>query len=887
MDAKLSSKQQLIPKQRNSAIDSRSKSPMKTEPANPIKKRSSIKQDIVKRSSMSNIVQPIYPDNKNTKRIKFSFKKTNDVMANITKIEAREYIREPLDVYLEYLNNDQISTITSEHIYLFQLYKIAKHFDDFDLIKQIIEYINENINIETLPLFILEIINFNNNYTKTFDESFQEMDEEWKGALTNIVNYITPQNAKEVGNAIKDELDLFIMETENLSCRKIDFFMYFLEKIPAIGEKTKVLMMTVFLRHYGRLNSDFNLIVDKYLGRDFVNKNKDVIKEIYGDTPEKPSVRNNFIEGDSIIYKNLMNKTEAKYKIKLAQIEDTMKTQFLEMSRRLDECRAYNEELVQKNLTSEKEIVSLKYNVNNLNRQRGLGPLGKDDNIKSGSELINDLRIDLEQMKNEIVQNSEKVEMLEKERDVLLDANETLTKKLKKNKKNNENLKSIFDELEETIKKNNDETKGTFEENCKEISNFIKLLSNADDNFGNMSKELETIKSYLQKEFSEHENTKKSNNILRLLNSQMEDRIKSVGSGLTPTPQTLGVSKTGGRATASSGVSKLGAKPGTHNVVKKHKSMGFSLKKTYNHSSQQINCVTNISYGTTEIIAAGGTDNLIKLYNLEYWDVIASLSGHRDFISSMIFLNEFQPLLITGSADRTIKIWKLSNNSCIQNIIAHAGPIFCLMYLGKSLFVSGSADHFIKIWNVDNGACFKKIQCHTDNVTSLATFSSMRKNFIASGSWDATIKIWDYEGEDDSISTLVGHESNVNCLLYLENWDKELLVSGSKDKNIKLWNVLKGEVIRTSKGHEGEVTSMLNLTSVEISMIVSGSEDKSLRIWYLASGDCISIVKTDHAFGIKMMLRVDLKRKDNTTPQKDDNILTIGNDIVIKLWQLE
>ena len=860
------------------------RSPWKTDPnSNPIVKRASalIKQDLTKSQSGLGNTQYL-----KSKKIKFAFSKNNDVMSELATKAPRKFDREPLDVYLEYINNKEIETITSDHIHIFELFKLAKHFQDNEIQEQILDYVNENINVDTIPIFILKIVNLSRNFDTTHDEIFKDLDSEWNGTLTKIIDFIDSKNIKQIAEALKNEFELFLLENENVSTKKIDFLMYFIGRIPYVSEKTKVMIVSVFFRHFAKLNGHFTNIAEKNLGKDFLNKNKDLVKDIYGD---KNASEDNHT-GDSIIYRNLMYKAELKYKQKLAEIEDFMKKQFLEMSKRIDEYKTFNDELVQKNLLSEKEITSLKFNVSNLAKMQQAGL--KEENAKSNTEVVNEVKMEFESMKNELKLNTYKIEILEKEKENLIENNELLTKKLKKSKKISEGLKSVVENLENTISKNNEFTRKSFNSNEAHIEQFRILLTNADENFGNLTKDLDTIKDYLHKEYVDHENTKKSNNILRLLNSQMEEKIKNqTGAPITLNNQASTLTKTSSsKGYSQSNINaKINGRPSAQPKIKgkENKGLSFAVKKTFTPSSQQINCITNVSYGTTEIIAEGGTDNVIKLYNLEYWDIIATLTGHRDFISCILFLNDFQPLLISGSADRTIKIWKLSNNSCIHNIIAHGGTVFCLLYLGKSLIVSGSGDKSMKIWNIDNGACYKKIQLHNNYVTSLISLSSFKKNLIVSGSWDSVIKIWDFEGEDVSAISLKGHEDYVNCLLYLDNWDKELLVSGGQDRNVILWNFVKGDIVKTAKGHESPVTCLMSLNSLELSTIISGSDDKTLRVWYLTSGDCISVVKTEHNHGIKAMLKVDFKGKETSDKGDKECFITAGNDKVVKLWQLK
>jgi WD40 repeat protein len=57
--------------------------------------------------------------------------------------------------------------------------------------------------------------------------------------------------------------------------------------------------------------------------------------------------------------------------------------------------------------------------------------------------------------------------------------------------------------------------------------------------------------------------------------------------------------------------------------------------------------------------------------------------------------------VISGSADRTIKIWDMDPKSkdIIQTLTGHSGTILCLAYSKKSdTIFSGSTDKTLRIW---------------------------------------------------------------------------------------------------------------------------------------------------------------------------------------------
>src|SRR5258708_5346377 len=95
--------------------------------------------------------------------------------------------------------------------------------------------------------------------------------------------------------------------------------------------------------------------------------------------------------------------------------------------------------------------------------------------------------------------------------------------------------------------------------------------------------------------------------------------------------------------------------------------------------------------------------------------------------------------------------------------------------------------------------------------------------FLASASWDKTIKLWDpHTGEH--LRTLEGHSSEVTFVTFSP--DGGPLASASWDKTIKLWDPFTGEHLRTLEGHSSEVTSMA--FSTDGGALTSVSDDNTI-----------------------------------------------------------
>ncbi|KAI5292737.1 hypothetical protein KEM52_006105, partial [Ascosphaera acerosa] len=139
-------------------------------------------------------------------------------------------------------------------------------------------------------------------------------------------------------------------------------------------------------------------------------------------------------------------------------------------------------------------------------------------------------------------------------------------------------------------------------------------------------------------------------------------------------------------------------------------------------------------------------------------------------------------------------------------------------------------------------------------------------NVIATGSYDATIKLWDLETGAE-LRTLTGHSAGVRCLQF----DDRKLISGSLDRCIKVWNWRSGQCINTFSGHQGGVLSL----HFDATWLLSGSMDCSVRIWNFEDRSVRTL--KGHADWVNSV-RVD-------TPSR--TVFTASDDLTAKLWDLD
>ncbi|KAI5475136.1 sulfur metabolite repression control protein [Pseudohyphozyma bogoriensis] len=208
--------------------------------------------------------------------------------------------------------------------------------------------------------------------------------------------------------------------------------------------------------------------------------------------------------------------------------------------------------------------------------------------------------------------------------------------------------------------------------------------------------------------------------------------------------------------------------------------------------------------------------------------------------------------------------WRKGTHS-VQVLTGHTDSITCLQVADDlphpnfSVLMTGSWDRSVRIWNLDTGKEVGVIRGHTRGVRALQ-FDAVK---LVTGSMDSTLKIWNWR-TGECMRTLRGHGDAVICLAY----DKQLLVSGSADSTIRVWDFGTGEVYAlrghtewvnsvalwdsntgfASTSHEGDLGKPSNDPKVAKEsnrgkFLFSASDDSTIRVWDLYTRECVRILK--------------------------------------------
>ncbi|BCR85773.1 WD40 repeat domain-containing protein [Aspergillus chevalieri] len=179
---------------------------------------------------------------------------------------------------------------------------------------------------------------------------------------------------------------------------------------------------------------------------------------------------------------------------------------------------------------------------------------------------------------------------------------------------------------------------------------------------------------------------------------------------------------------------------------------------------------------------------------------------------------------------------------------------------------SGSNDATIKLWDATTGELQNTLTGHSDWVNAVA-FSPDGKQ-IASGSDDRTIKLWDAT-TGELQNTLTGHLESVKAVAFSP--DGKQIASGSDDRTIKLWDATTGELQNVLVGDLQVVNAVA--FSPDSKQIASGSDDRTIKLWDATTGELQNTL-TGHSGWVKAV----------AFSPDSKQIASGSGDRTIKLW---
>ena len=330
-----------------------------------------------------------------------------------------------------------------------------------------------------------------------------------------------------------------------------------------------------------------------------------------------------------------------------------------------------------------------------------------------------------------------------------------------------------------------------------------------------------------------------------------------------------------------------------HHIIRKAWMADDVFPRHIAFKAHQRHVVTCLQFDAEKVLT-GSDDANINVYDTKTGALRATLEGHEGGVWALQYEGN---VLVSGSTDRTVRVWDIKNGRCTHVFQGHTSTVRCLQILmptpagktsdGRSIYmpkqpliITGSRDSNLRVWKLPNPddpehlpnppASDEVAECpyyvrtlagHHHSVRAIAAHADT----LVSGSYDCSVRVWKVS-TGETIHRLNGHSQKVYSVVL--DIKRNRCISGSMDNLVKVWSLETGSVLFNLEGH----SSLVGLLDLQQDRLVSAAADSTLRIWDPENGHCKSTL-TAHTGAI-------------TCFQHDGQKVISGSDRTLKMWNV-
>ncbi len=242
----------------------------------------------------------------------------------------------------------------------------------------------------------------------------------------------------------------------------------------------------------------------------------------------------------------------------------------------------------------------------------------------------------------------------------------------------------------------------------------------------------------------------------------------------------------------------------------------------YNLNGEQDRVYDVAASADARYIAGAGRDGSVKVWDLQE-KTVKEMHPHEEPVRAVAFSPDGNYI---ASGDEGSQVFvEDSRGEIIARFSMPRGFIGGVRFSPDGRILAANTLSYIRLWTMDGS----EVLTLYGDMFSCFDFSPCG-NYIASGSWDNSIRIWDLEGREHKV--LDGHTAEVNALAYMP--DGRRLVSASDDGTTLVWNLETGKSVR-----------LLSNTEEWIAYSSDGYFDSSV-----SGGRLVGMSRGDEVYGI-------------------------------------
>ncbi|XP_073431991.1 peroxisomal biogenesis factor 7 isoform X2 [Dendrobates tinctorius] len=190
-----------------------------------------------------------------------------------------------------------------------------------------------------------------------------------------------------------------------------------------------------------------------------------------------------------------------------------------------------------------------------------------------------------------------------------------------------------------------------------------------------------------------------------------------------------------------------------------------------------------------------------------------------------------EQLLISGSWDRTAKLWDPSVGKSLCTFVGHENIVYSTIWSPHipGCFASASGDQTLRIWDVKTPASKLVIPAHQAEILS-CDWCKYDENLLVTGAVDCSLKGWDLRAIRQPVFELHGHTYAVRRVKF-SPFHASILGSCSYDFTVRLWDFSKPSPLLETMEHHTEFTCGLDFSILVPGQVADCAWDETVKVY--------------------------------------------------------
>ena len=167
-----------------------------------------------------------------------------------------------------------------------------------------------------------------------------------------------------------------------------------------------------------------------------------------------------------------------------------------------------------------------------------------------------------------------------------------------------------------------------------------------------------------------------------------------------------------------------------------------------------------------KLAISGSRDKTIKVWDLQTGTEVSTLEGHSSCVKA-VTISPDGNLVLSTSYDSTVKVWDLRIGKELKTFTGLTGGEGCIAISPDGELAISAYEEVVKVWRLKTGEELSPFTGHTDRVTCIAICPNGK--FVMTGSLDLTVRVWDLHTREE-LAVLTGHSDSGKAIPTSPDW---------------------------------------------------------------------------------------------------------------------